>query len=335
MAKKKKEGIIIKIYNTNAFKTLMDTLEKIIDETIFLVSKDKLIIDAMDPSHICILHVVMGKECFKEFYCFDDYHLPLNLEDFNKIIRRCSSDDTIEISYTPDQDNIIKIIMINEKKRKRTFRLKLIELEYEDFSEDNKIFKIEYSNEIIMDTIFFSECIQDAEIYSEILHIDVIKNKKIKISSNGVVGDMMYELPTEIFKNADLHENTASSFSINFLKAISKIFSITEVLKIYLKTDHPFKIEALLSDGTVLYYFLAPRVEGDDTDDYVDNSDLIDEPEEEDKDEPKEEEKEYSEEEEEVKKEPEEDIEEEEVKKEPEEDIEEEEEEKEDFSFLD
>ena len=261
--KKKKEGIEIKIEDISRFQSIITMLSSFIDEVNINIDKDKMIIEGMDPSRIGLIRVVMDNNCFESFYSSELYHIPIFLIDFEKIIKRTSADDTLLFVYDTDVPNLIKIVMENEKKRKRTFRLNLINLDYEDFSGD-KIMKREYDNKIIFNPEFFKEAINDAEIYSEILKIVVKKNKKIEFSSTGVIGDMIYELPSEVIKNAELKNTSVSSYSVVFLKLITKIFPITEIFTVYVMNDHPIRMEILCSNGAVIYYALAPRIEGDD-----------------------------------------------------------------------
>ncbi|KKL76874.1 hypothetical protein LCGC14_2040520 [marine sediment metagenome] len=272
--KKKVEevGFTLKFDNSRILRAIVETLSSIIDETEFLITPEGFKISAMDPSRICLLQLTIAKKNFDEFECSNKCKIALNLDDFDKIMKRSSINDTIEVSYQ-EADQKIKIKMQRDNStRARTFSLALLDIDTEDVPIDN-LLKTEYNSEWSMDPDFFIEAIKDAEIYSEILNIKTEAEQGITFSSSGTIGEMLYDLGIEDLISADFNDISTGAYSITFLKAILKINSITEALKISLKTDHPLKMRFHLLEGGLLNYFLAPRVSEEE----LDEDDLIEE----------------------------------------------------------
>ena len=256
----------LKLDNSRVLKGIVETLSSIIDETEFKVSPKEFVITAMDPSRICLLKLSIKKENFDDYKCVKESKIGLNLDDLDKILKRSSADDTIEIDFK-ETDQKIKITMERiGKTRKRTFSLTLIDLDREEIPMEN-LLKIEYPSKWVIDTEFLVEAIRDAEIYSEILNMKAVANKGLIFSSTGQIGEMEYNLSVEDLIESEISETSTGAYSLTFLKAILKIASITEKLEISLKTDHPLKMIFNLLEGGELNYFLAPRVEEAEFDD--------------------------------------------------------------------
>lgn len=250
----------LKLENSRILKGIVETLASIIDETEFKVTPKEFTISAMDPSRICLLKLSIKKDDFDEYDCSQDSKVGLNLDDLDKILKRSTSNDAVEISFN-EKEQKIKIKMQREgASRTRTFSLALLDIDIEEIPMDN-LLKIEYPSKWVMEPDFLVEAIKDAEIYSEILNINANEGKGLIFSSSGQIGEMEYDLNEEDLIESELQGSSSGAYSLTFLKAILKIASITEKLEIALKTDHPLKMNFDLLEGGKLNYFLAPRVE--------------------------------------------------------------------------
>jgi len=250
----------IKKENSKILKTIVEALGAIIDETAFKITPNEFIITAMDPSRICLLKLIIKKEHFDEYNCEKETKIGLNLEDLDKILKRSSTNDSVEIDFN-EKDQKIKISMKRgEASRKRTFSLALLDVDIEEIPMDN-LLKIEYPSTWEFDPDFLVEAMKDAEIYSEILNVKTEEGKGLTFNSSGQIGEMTYEIELSELFGAILQGTTTGAYSLTFLKTIMKLAPITEKLEISLKTDHPLKFKFHLLEGGELYYFLAPRVD--------------------------------------------------------------------------
>ena len=259
----------LKFSNNRVINVIIDTIASIIDETRFKLSSDGFVIVAIDQSGICLLKLIIDKDKFQEYKCDKDFNIWLNIDGLDKILKRSSSQDSIELSYK-EKDNKIKIKMErpgpSQKTLTRTFSLSLLQTEEEEISIDG-LFEIEYNSTWEIEPDFLVEAIRDAEIYSEILNIKAIENEGLQFTSIGEMGEMEYNLDLEDLTIQKIEESCTGSYSLTFLKAILKLTSIEDVkVDMSLKTDHPLKIIFDMDEGGELSFFLAPRVEDEDID---------------------------------------------------------------------
>jgi len=248
----------IKLKNVQKIKTVIEILSNIIEETEIKVDPKKFIIQAMDPSRICLLKILLRKEDFDIYECENDHQICLNLCDLTKIMKRASLKDNIEFIYENDS-NIIKIKMSREgSTRNRTFSLSLLDLEFEEIPLDS-LLKIQYNSTWIIYPDILEEAIKDAEIYDDTFNIKAFE-KKITLSAFGTIGEMLYEFGTDDLIDLKIEDEATVTYSLDFLKNILKIAPITEEMECSIKTDHPFKLKFILKEGGEILYFLAPRV---------------------------------------------------------------------------
>ncbi|MFX0132007.1 MAG: proliferating cell nuclear antigen (pcna) [Candidatus Hodarchaeota archaeon] len=265
MAKKKPiqtKGFTIKKETSKILKGIIETLASIIDEAKFQITPSEFIVEAMDPSRICLLNLTIKKGDFDEYQCAEEVHIGLNLDDLDKILKRSNANDSIELSFEAYEQKIKVKMKRQGSTRTRTFSLALLDVDIEEIPMEN-LLKIEYKTNWKMDTEFFVEAIKDAEIYSEILNLKAIENEGLNFSSSGQIGEMNYELDIDDLIESDIKDSASGAYSLTFLKSILKISTITEKLSIFLKSDHPLKMIFDLLEGGKLFYFLAPRVDSE------------------------------------------------------------------------
>lgn len=271
----KVKTFMFKLETSKIMKSSIETIASIIDETKFTITKKELRIEAMDPSRICLLRLTIKKQDFDEFECSENLAICLNLGDLDKILKRCSNNDTIMFKYSSDSRKIKIQMKREDAKRARTFSLSELQAEIEDIPFEN-LMNIEYSTRFKILPDILIEAIKDAEIYSEILNVKTTEDQGLIFSSIGQIGEMEYNIEPEDLIEENLTGREQSAYSLTFLKNILKIANITETLEISMKTDHPLKMDFLLLEGGELSYFLAPRAidDLDDDDDYLDADDL-------------------------------------------------------------
>jgi len=261
----------IKMDNSKILKTIVETLAAIIDDVEMIITPELFTIKAMDSSRICILQLIIKKEDFKEFECTKDSKVGINLGDFDKILKRCSSEEDLILEFNRKNQKI-KVQMQKEGASKvRTFSLALLDIDAEDMPMES-LLNIDYTSYWVIDTDLLNEAIKDAEIYAEILNIKA-EEKGLTFTASGQIGEMMYELDEEDLLEATLYGTNKGSYSIKYLKPLLKMAPITKELQVSLKTDHPLRMKFSIWEGGELDTFTAPRVEEEtpDDDDYSDD----------------------------------------------------------------
>ena len=257
--------------NNKFFKSLVDALSSIIEESLLILNNDKLVIFAMDPSQICVFNVIIYKDSFEEFHYTQDIKIGFNMDDLDKILRRSQSDDKVSVAFDYDRQKITIKIEKEDQSRIRSFSLAVL---------DNKIkkidlkglFSIDFPSNWVVDPFYIVEAVKDGAIYSDVLTIKCAENEDIKFRSSGSIGEMKYDLSDSVLDSCTISGKSSGDFSLPYLKSILKLESITQELKIYLKAKHPLRMDFMLLDGIgdqngkcpKIHCFLTPRAKEDD-----------------------------------------------------------------------
>ena len=290
----------IKKESGKILKAIVETLAGVADETKIAINSEEFVVKAMDGSRICLLKLSIKKEDFDTYECSGDCEIGINLSDLDKILKRSSASDSIELTFNEEEQKI-KVKMQREGSTKtRTFSLNLLDQDIEEVPMGN-LLKIDYESKWTMPLQVLIEAIKDAEIYSEILNARATEGQGLAFTSAGQIGEMEYDLPLDSLAESDLKGTNAGVYSLKFLKAIARIAPITEKLEMLLKTDYPLRMTFNLFEGGELIYFLAPRVDevsgsDEETDIESDDFEPAELPDKEPEDESKDEESEQSEE---------------------------------------
>jgi len=269
------KGFTIKLSNPKFVKGIFEASSAILSETRLKVNQEELSMTGMDGSHICLLDLHVKKADCRFFETDESYELGLNLSDLVKIIKRGGANDQISLIHNPADKKLIIEMQAENSKKARKFSMALIDLESEEIDLD-QLNAMPYLNSATLKLSIIDEALKDAEIFSEVLNIQS-NDKLFRLWAEGTMGDMSYEVEKEELILSEFKENTEGAFAIQFLKNILKISSICDQVSIRLKSESPIHLKFIIENqiqqgemdnGSYIQYFLAPRVEEDNDNQY-------------------------------------------------------------------
>ena len=273
----------------SAYKLLkfVEALSSLIDEVMFEVKEDKILVEIMDPSRICLIRLTIKDKSYKFFKAGK---LSLNVNDFNKVIS-CAAGDNADTTLIFGEETLY--ITLKSKARGGAINrtLTAIELSIEPIPFDN-LEKIDYpfSFDLTEDQIEYT--LKNLGIYSEITYIGVVEDR-ILFSESGQIGESEIAWKKEEVSKASLefgalktfienftgeqrlrqvlesalkNKKAASAYSLTFLNWIKKMASVLnkdDSICFWLCPSHPLKVKLRFPSlgETEMLYFLACRVE--------------------------------------------------------------------------
>ncbi|MHA1338560.1 MAG: proliferating cell nuclear antigen (pcna) [Promethearchaeota archaeon] len=249
-------------------KGIFEAINAVVTETIINFDQNGISLSAIDEGRICLVLINLDKDDFDGYVCDKEHKLGLNIEDMVKILRR-SSNDIITLKYKDDSGKINIIMKNNTSKKSRTFSLKLIDIN-ESGIKPEALMNIPYKASVSIPLVYLDESIKDADIFSETLSVILSKNEGIIFKAEGQNGEMKTELEKDDdgVEEFNIEEDGEGSFAIAYLKNILKIGSITDRLTISLNPNTPIKCQFNILSNSSFIYFLAPRVEEEEEEDY-------------------------------------------------------------------
>lgn len=242
-----------KIEDILSFKTILDTLTKIVSETSWIVHNSKeakifrgLEITTADPSKTAFIRVKMKSDKFPEFECIEKkYQLGINLEKLNKLIKNVDKNDTLNFSVNKkDLQHLIIEIGRKTTNGKKTIKLPLIEMEFEEKS---------------LKSVKFEKIISmTPEIYKSVFReLDDFNNVKIKSTNENIlftfVDDMGTTVDDEYIYDADngnielvdyaSTDKFEGVYPIKFIILFSKCGNLCEKINIFMKNEYSLTIK--------------------------------------------------------------------------------------------
>jgi proliferating cell nuclear antigen len=237
--------------DSNILKTSFDAISSIVDEVQMQADSEGLKLDALDRSHITFVHLELKSDVFDIYSCKEPLKINVDTEELMKVLKRAKSDDMVELSV--DEGNLI---ITFEGEARRTFKIRLIDIEYEAPSPP----QLEYPTEFEIPFSLLKNSIQDIDIVSDKISLIVDEDKFIA-SAEGEFGDAKIE-----YLHGEKIENKAKSvFSLEKIKEMLKADKFSETAFLRLGNDMPLNLSLkMASDEGELSFLLAPRIESEE-----------------------------------------------------------------------
>ncbi|WJI09598.1 proliferating cell nuclear antigen (pcna) [Methanobacterium sp. CWC-01] len=237
--------------DSNILKTSFDAISSIVDEVQMQADEEGLRLDALDRSHITFVHLELKKNVFDEYQCKEPLKINVDTEELMKVLKRAKAEDMVEL--TTDEGNFI---ITFEGEARRTFKIRLIDIEYEAPSPP----QLDYPTELEVPFSLLKDSIQDIGIVSDKIALQVDEDK-FKASAEGDFGDAQIEY----LHGEKIQENAKSVFSLEKVKEMMKADKFSETAQIKLGNDMPLNLYLkMASDEGELSFLLAPRIESEE-----------------------------------------------------------------------
>ena len=237
--------------NPNILKTSFDAISSIVDEVQIQTDSEGFRLDALDRSHITFVHLELKSSLFDEFVCDEPEKINIDTDEFMKVLKRSKSTDRVIMSL--DEGNFI---ITFEGEAKRTFKIRLIDIEYESPTPPqlNSPTKFEIPFNLLKDSI------QDMDLFSDKITL-MVDSEKFRASAEGEFGDANIEY----IHGEKIDTEAKSVFSLEKIREMLKADKFSEMAITNLGTDIPLYLTLRRVDGEgELSFLLAPRIESED-----------------------------------------------------------------------
>ena len=212
------------------------------------IDSDGLRVDAIDPSHVTFVHLDINEYEFDIFECERPMKICFTTDEFLKYLKRINKDSIMELTV---DDNYLTIK--SEGNTNKTFKLKLIDLEYDT----PPLPEIEYPITIDMDTKLFKEIVKDIEGFSQKVKI-YNKGNFIRFEAFGDFSDVEIEY---VYQNS-ISDTFSSVYDLEKISDMLKADKFATKTHLSWGQDMPLLVEMKSeNENEVLSFLLAPRIE--------------------------------------------------------------------------
>jgi hypothetical protein len=248
-----------------------------------IVSGEKLYIQGMDKSHICLFEISINKEWFNEFQEIDEEEfISFDTQMFYSIINNVSESQTITI-YTNtskndnindnindndindnDNDHIYIDLTANEYKKKdefnKHFKLTLVENDYEVMN----IPKTEYNCDILISSKKICDITGQMINFGDDLSVKLSEND-ITFSTHSTTGEMNVKINIDELDELSMDEGIEGHifvYNIHYIAKMCLTNKLSNKIYLHLNKELPMKINYDLGEYCNASFYIAPKLEG-------------------------------------------------------------------------
>jgi proliferating cell nuclear antigen len=224
--------------------------------------KNRLYIQSMDKSHICLADIEIKDKWFSFFDCSSDNKISIDSNHFATLLNYGVKHDKIELKYE-DEHNVDKLYVnfLNEKEKKGSFD-HFFELNLIDVDQDNLgIPKVEYDVDFTICSKKLIEVLTELNTFGENLNIKCYENI-IELNSHGDTTKLKVNIPVDDLDEYAIAENEEIdiAFSLNHLCKMCLSIKICSTINVSLSSEYPMLLNYNLGDDSSVSFFIAPKV---------------------------------------------------------------------------
>lgn len=224
--------------------------------------KDRLYIQSMDKSHICLADIEIKNKWFSFFDCSSDYKISIDSAHFAVLLNYGSKHDTIELKCE-DENSVDKLYVnfLNEKEKKGSFD-HFFELNLIDADEDNLgIPNVEYDVDFTICSKKLVEVLTELNTFGENLNIKCSENV-IELNSHGDTTKLKVNIPVDDLDEYAIAEDDKIdiSFSLSHICKMCLSMKICSSINVSLSSEYPMLFNYNLGDDSNVSFYIAPKI---------------------------------------------------------------------------
>lgn len=271
------------------WKRLVDCLNGMVNEANFDCNPGGLSIQAMDSSHVALVHMLLRDDCFVKYQCERNSILGLNLGSLTKILKIVEANDSLTLRHDEDSDAVTLTSENQDKTRKCEYQLKLLEIEAQSMG----IPEMDYRSTVTLNSAEFAKIVRDMNVFGDTVTIAITRDG-VKFSSSGDVGQgytflqagvsgtSRSAVKSEVKTENEEEEGPATrkaartessgvevhmedpitlSFSLRFMNIFAKGSTLSDRVTLKFAQERPCLVEYGIDNVGYLRYYLAPKVD--------------------------------------------------------------------------
>lgn len=238
---------------TEVLKTMLDAVAPLVDEAKIQCTPEGLSLKAVDPAHVAMVELSIGKKAFVE-YKATDMDMGVDLDKLKDILKLAGSQDVIDVEYKEDAHRLVfKIGAV-------TRRMALVDTANMG---DPKVPNLNLPNKVSVMAGQLKQGIRASEAVSD--HIALVaQGKSFELIADGDTDQVNLKLEGDDLVTIQAPEKSRSLFSLDYFSNMAKVVGDGIAITLHLGTDYPVKLEFDIADGAGhITYLLAPRIESE------------------------------------------------------------------------
>lgn len=233
------------------------------------LKEDKMYIQVMDHSQVCLFDIEINKEWFAEYDDIHDMLIHIDTAIFYNILS-CSSTDTqeLKINVGEDEGDDIESIQVDFilEKYSKFFTIPLIDTDYSWM----KIPSYEYDSEFTIPSKMICDICSQLMSFGDVLTIHCTEENIVLYSKDNTKGEMKVVISIEDLIDYSIIENATIvvQYSLNYIQKYCLNTNLSNHIQFSLSKEVPLRITYLseeINKDCNIQFFVSPKIEDFDS----------------------------------------------------------------------
>lgn len=222
--------------------------------------KDKLYIQSMDKSHVCLADIEIKNKWFSKFECSKNNKVSVGSTDFAILMNYALKHDKLELIYEDDNDvDKLYINFLNGKESKSSFD-HFFELNLINVDEDSLgIPEVDYNVEFIIEAKKLVDVFSELNTFGQELNIKCSESA-VELNAQGDSTKLKVNIPVNDLDEYAIAEEIDISFSLTHLCKMCISMKISSTINVAISGEYPMSLVYNLGDDSRVSFFIAPKV---------------------------------------------------------------------------
>ncbi len=235
---------------------MIASIEKILDESVFLATQEGLSLRALDTSHVVMVDLFYPVDAFSEYEVEGDEALfGVSFGMLSKVLRRARKDDALELKV---DESSIEVSLIGRGIRR--FRIPQISLTVERLPEP----KISYTVEARLMSTTFREAVKDLEPIADTVTLQAMDDGDTFImrgQGDIASGEAEFSLSRGSLLDYRVESPDKASYTLEYFTYMNQAAQAAEIVAVRYSADAPVRIDVEYQDGGRLTFYVSPRID--------------------------------------------------------------------------
>jgi proliferating cell nuclear antigen len=224
-----------------------------------IFKEEKMYIQGMDKSHICLFEVNIQKKWFDDYTIDQETTVCFDTNIFHLIIS--SKQESHDINIHSDSEDNINIDLISQEHTKgefnKYFKIPLADFDYDEMN----IPDVDYDAEFSISSKKICEITSQMLAFGTDLNIKC-SEEKIDLVTDGIVGEMLVNIPIDDLNEYSIVEGDVIDlkYSLNYIAKMCLTNKLSSEVIFSISADCPMKINYDLGDDSSIVFYMAPKI---------------------------------------------------------------------------
>jgi proliferating cell nuclear antigen len=260
----------ITLHEATFFKRIIDSLKGLVEDITFDCETSGMSLQAMDPSHIALISFSLPSEFFTTYRCSEPLSLSFNVDTLaSKVLKGAGPLDALLVRAESSTGDIeVQLTSPSEDKSTR-FRLKPVDVDHEAVNIPDRI----YPARLVLSSGQLNQLVKSLAEVSDTVTVRCsdgcirfsVRDKLLEATTTFTAGVVSQAEDDEV--DVDVTEACSVSYALRYLRLISSASGLAPRVSLSFAVNFPLLVEYGMRDGAYMRFYLAPKVEEDESPD--------------------------------------------------------------------